>query len=832
MDQQSKRVALPAYLQRKLQAFQVEQGTEHSFIIKDQASGKTFQFEPWQFFIMEILPGCDNFPKLESIFEDRFGHPITKDKVDELFSAVAGNGLLGIGAASHPLLSPYIEKIKLGAGINAQGKPDQDAVSGTKSSGGAEAPLSGGAAPAGSAEDAKANKQPTGAAAEDQEPLPAGVQDVIGFDETKSRVTWMLFDPRPLFKLLQPLLSPFRYALYLLPLFFIGALLTSIRHADMIKMDMTRLLGAISIFEHALFSMLTVNLLVTFATAIAAYTYRATVSGIGIVLMMGFLPRFMVRVGHTRQLSRRERMWLHATPLLMRAGLFSAGILIWFSGRPSDSLLPQFGLAMALICTVSLLFTANPLIKSSGYHLLAAFLDEPHLMGKSYKAFFNKLRGNVYSKTDSGVLASFALASFSYVFLAVVVILFVFGSWLKIKLGGASIVLTVLLGLYLFRRLTVKFKKIEQAYERSSQFDRWRKRTLSEEEKEGVEVKEIPSTLTSYIKKALPFTLLIILFLPYSYEPGGSFVILSDTRQNLTTDIAGEIAEVYFNGGEELKKGAVIARLSYNDYQSQVNIYNARMQEQQSVIDDLKSKPKPEEVKLADSALQVALTEETFSKGKAERSKKLFEEGAISFDEMDKAEKDYQVDISQVQEKRANLALVKTGTTPDAIAAAEGKLKYYREERDSYQDKINRSIIRMPFDGVLVATQLKQKIGSFLGVGIPFAIVEQTDKVLAEIEVPESDIGYISNSAKVLVRPFAYHNVDFIGTVAKIDNDVTSEKYGKVVKVTTVLGNKNGKLKAGMTGYAKIAGGTMPVWEVFSLVIVRFVEVELWSWVP
>lgn len=807
MEQQGKRVALPAYLRRRLQAFHVGQGAEQSFIVKDQATDRTFQFEPWQFFILEILPGCENFPKLESIFKDRFGHPITKDKVEDLFSTVAGNGLLGIGADSHPMLSPYANKGRFGA-LNAQEKHDQSAASGTKNSGGAEAPQS-------------------------QEAASTGMQDVIGPDETKHTLTWEIFDPRPLLKLLQPLLLPFRYALYLLPLLVISALLTSIRYADLIQLDLHRLHGTATLVGHVLFGMFTVNLLVTLATAIVAYQYRATVSAICIVLLMGFLPRFKAKVSNTGQLSRRERIWLHATPLLLRAGLFSIGIFIWLGSKDMSSTLAQLGLAVAAICTIDLLiFSANPLVRGPGYHLLVAFLNEPKLLEKSYKALFNRLKGNTYSKTDSGILAAYALATFIYGFLLSVAALLIVSQWVKVNLGGGKIILIVLFGIYLFWRFIVKLKNINEAYDRTVQFDRWRKRTLSEEEKAGVEVKDIPNNLITYIKKALPFTLLIILFLPYSYEPGGNFVIFSGTQQELTTDLDGTIAEVNFNGGEELKAGTVIARLSSDDYQSQVNIYNARMQEQQSVIDDLKSRPKPEEIKLAESALQVTLTQETFSRGKAERSKKLYQDGAISFEEMDKAMRENNVDLRQVEEKRANLALIKSGVTPDVIAAAKGKLKSYQEERDAYLDKINRSTIRMPFDGVLVAAQLKQRVGSFLGKGKPFAMVEQADKVVAEIEVPESDIGYIANSAKVVVRPTAYYNVSFTGTVTNINRDVTSQQSGNVVKVYTVLDNKNGKLKAGMTGYAKIDGGTLPVWEAFSLAIARFIQVELWSWIP
>ena len=41
-----------------------------------------------------------------------------------------------------------------------------------------------------------------------------------------------------------------------------------------------------------------------------------------------------------------------------------------------------------------------------------------------------------------------------------------------------------------------------------------------------------------------------------------------------------------------------------------------------------------------------------------------------------------------------------------------------------------------------------------------------------------------------------------------------------------------GELKTGMTGYAKIATATMPVWKAFSLTLLRFLNIQVWSWIP
>jgi len=53
-----------------------------------------------------------------------------------------------------------------------------------------------------------------------------------------------------------------------------------------------------------------------------------------------------------------------------------------------------------------------------------------------------------------------------------------------------------------------------------------------------------------------------------------------------------------------------------------------------------------------------------------------------------------------------------------------------------------------------------------------------------------------------------------------------------VLKVTTLIPNQDGTLKAGMTGYGKIDGGTKPVIVAFTRAIVRFFLIEFWSWLP
>jgi len=175
---------------------------------------------------------------------------------------------------------------------------------------------------------------------------------------------------------------------------------------------------------------------------------------------------------------------------------------------------------------------------------------------------------------------------------------------------------------------------------------------------------------------------------------------------------------------------------------------------------------------------------------------------------------------------------VKVGVTPEHIAAEKAKLQALVQERSTLEGKVARTTLRMPFDGNILTLHLNERLNSVLDKGQSFATVENTSTVTAEIQVPESDVGYVKVDSPIRAVPNTYFEREFRGKVQTIDRNVTVKSFGNVVKVIAVIDNPDGALKTGMTGYAKIGGTTMPVWKAFSLALWRFFSVQVWSWIP
>ncbi|HSI47228.1 MAG TPA: efflux RND transporter periplasmic adaptor subunit [Ideonella sp.] len=833
MSEQTKKVALPAYLPKRLEAFKISKDDQPSYLLRDKLLNKVHDLEPWQFFLLEVLPGCETYPKLQSVFEDRFGRPITQKQIEEFFASLADRQLLDMENPTHELLQRFRTKgydVKDGT-ATVKSHVANVAASHAEAASVAAAAV---ASAAGHAAPPVPPKAPGAAAAAPGGDLPAGVNDAAGFDPRATRWMLKLFDPRPMLKLLAPVVAPLRFLVYIMPLMALAAVLLSLEYSHLIREDLANLHNYTTLFEHVLFSLFTVNLAVTLTQAFIAHAYRATVAKFGISVFMGFLPRFLNVVTHTEQMTRRERMWLNAGPLLVRVFLFSLGMLIWYNTRDSAGTAAKIGLALGIICAIDLVFASgNPLVKGSGYHLLSAFMNEPRLRGKSYKTLLNRMRGQTFKESDNSVLAAYALASTVYAFVLILISAIIVGVYLQsVMLGGTALFLAALMAIYLGRRSIRRLQMIEAAYDRSVQFDRWRKRTLPDAVGEAEDTLKPRSAWSHYGKIAAVVTLLLLLVMPYPYEPGGRFLVYPFQKQVITSDIGGVIQKVNFEGGESIKKGAVLATLSTLDYQSEVSVYNARIAEQQAVVADLKARPKPEEVEVASRQLQVAQEHERFTKDRVPRLEAMYKDGTVSFEELDSARREYQVDVSQVAEKKASLALAKTGATKDQIEAAVAKLQSLNEERDMYQSKVGRGELIMPFDGNLLTLHLQDRTNSYLEKGAPFASVENTNDVTVEVEVPETDLAFVKVGTKVRVRPVAFSDQFFDGEVITIDRNVTQQSFGTVVKVVAKVKNPDQSLRTGMTGYAKMDGNTMPVWKAFSLAIQRFLNVQVWSWIP
>jgi putative peptide zinc metalloprotease protein len=650
------------------------------------------------------------------------------------------------------------------------------------------------------------------------------------FTSTK---TWDLGDPTEFLRSSRDTLSYAKYSLYALPFCLFAAVMIILHSMTLVTTDISNMVGGYSvIINDLIFGFLIISVLSTLTTAAVAYAFGATVKNISIGLFGGVLPRFTLKIDDTEKFDRNQTLWLEAAPIIARLWLFSLAVFLWSHSRVSNGLIQHFGGTLAWITSISLMINICPFFKSTGYRFISAFCNEPELREKAFKILINKLDKGVYVRETSTVMAAYALVCGVFVFSFIALAIFVVFNLLNITFGTKSIILIAAIVGFLGYKISKRLKEINAHYHKTRKFERWRERILPEEVKEELAIVKSPADPKLVRRKKIAIvTLLIALPFPYPYASSGQVILLPITQQQISTDVAGIIDKVYYDGGESLKKDTLVAKLSTNDYEAQLAIQKGKLQQQQAFIDQLKARPSKEEVLLAEQALEVAQVRGVYSEEKCARQRQLYKSGAISLETMASVEQVCEVDKKQVSEARANLDKVKAGVPPEEIAAAEAELQPILAGIQMYEDQIKRSELRMPFNGKLGTLYLKEKQGHYLEKGTPLSIVQDESGFKAILEIPETDVSHVSVGSTVRLRTMAYPDKTFDGVVKTIDPEVQNKPYGRVVNLVITL-TDNTMLKSGMTGYAKVNGDYISVWEVLTRAAYRFITVELWAWLP
>jgi putative peptide zinc metalloprotease protein len=682
------------------------------------------------------------------------------------------------------------------------------------------------------------------------------------FEKGTKKLSLELFSLHGASRFVAAALRPFRLLLLLLPVLAGVGLATVMNNLSLVVSDLTQYREPFPLAVRIMFSLVTVNLITELSRGVIAAGLGGQAKTFGIRLVFGIIPRFHNAVAGISNFSRRNILWLYGGPLLVRTVVFGIGILTWWATRETGTLLPGFAIILALVSVVSLVFSCNPLgPNSDGYHVLAGVVQVPDLRKRANRALISKIRGRTplgaeENSADNGfALRAYAMGSLLFLLMLTGAILWMVGHWLEFNYQGTGVAIFLVLLAYvtLYLRGQVRDRKEKLALERQESRAERMRAFARGEYRGGVPavagatsggMTPVPAGAGGgrgdhpkhHSNPLIGWVVLVIIgvvaMLPYDFQPGGPVEIMPAQRRDVHSEIAGLLEEVLVEGGQLVQKGTVIARISAAEEQRGVQTARAEIAEQQAILEELTARPRVEDVKLAEQQLETARVQLRFSTDEVDRLKGLSDEGFVSVDDYQEAVRRREVDRAEVAEAEANLARVSRPADPKEIEAAQAKLEGLRQDLAYYEGQLERTVLRMPFDGRVVTINLKDREGQFLEKGDFFATVENAAVVRVQFRIQQADVSEIKIGGETLVKFWAYPNRRFTGEIVDISTAVEEGEQGNVVIVTTLIPNEDGVLKSGMTGFGKVKGERKTVLVAFSRAIVRFFLVEMWSWLP
>jgi HlyD family secretion protein len=228
--------------------------------------------------------------------------------------------------------------------------------------------------------------------------------------------------------------------------------------------------------------------------------------------------------------------------------------------------------------------------------------------------------------------------------------------------------------------------------------------------------------------------------------------IQSETKVNISAEVSGEIIELPYKEGDEVKKGDLLVKIKPDAYYPQLKQQTASVKVQESNL-------KLQDVNLKKNELELGRVKELYNKGLASQS------------DLDNAQANYDVTLAQ-------------------ISTAKAQINQQKAAVSSVEYDISKTTIYAPMSGTV--TQLNNEkgekvLGTSFNLGSQIMTISDLSKMECQVEVGETDVTLVSLGDTAKIQVDAIPNKTFVGYVYEIANTATAKGTGTQEEVVNFI---------------------------------------------
>ncbi|MEA2657404.1 MAG: hypothetical protein QOI23_2769, partial [Chloroflexota bacterium] len=180
--------------------------------------------------------------------------------------------------------------------------------------------------------------------------------------------------------------------------------------------------------------------------------------------------------------------------------------------------------------------------------------------------------------------------------------------------------------------------------------------------------------------------------------------------------------------------------------------------------------------------------------------------------------------------QRERDALAKHDRAGSLVASAQ--LRQAEAELALATDKLSRTKIVAPIDGVVVSGDLSQLIGTPIEQGKVLFEIAPLNAYRVVVQVSEFDMRYVSLGQRGLISLTGTTGVTVPFQVERITPVTTQQNGRNVFRIEGLLGGTDVELRPGMEGVAKLSAGEASLLWIWSRSLVERIRVAAWEWTP
>lgn len=243
--------------------------------------------------------------------------------------------------------------------------------------------------------------------------------------------------------------------------------------------------------------------------------------------------------------------------------------------------------------------------------------------------------------------------------------------------------------------------------------------------------------------------------------------IFPETEVKISSDVSGEIVELYVEEGDSVTQGQILARIDPEAFASaaergMANVNNAKAQQAMS------------EANVASAEAQLAQIEAQLDNARLihQRNEQLRDQKVIS-------QQDYEQSQATLDGLLANKAAAKASirSASKSVEAAAYSVKVAQANFKELNTNLKRTTIKAPVNGIVSSLSVEQGervVGTIQMTGTEMMRIANLNTMEVQVEVSENDILSVEIGDHVEIEVDAYLDKTFTGKVTEIANSASN----------------------------------------------------------
>jgi multidrug efflux pump subunit AcrA (membrane-fusion protein) len=269
---------------------------------------------------------------------------------------------------------------------------------------------------------------------------------------------------------------------------------------------------------------------------------------------------------------------------------------------------------------------------------------------------------------------------------------------------------------------------------------------------------------------------------------------------NVTPKVGGRVVSVRAEVGRRVAKGAVLLELDAADYDAQYRQAKAALGTARAGFERTSDSGQEQQVLQAQAAADQAEVAYDDVKSLYEKTRRLFDSGAVSKQQLDDVEARYKSAGIQVEAAKSSLAIVKGKAGGQANDIASGQVDSASAQADLARSQLDATVIRSPIAGRVSYRGVEA--GEMIGSSTLAFVVIDDSSVMAEAGLSERQVGLVRPGMTLQVVIPALGTKGFAGRVDSVSPAADQRSLLYAVKVR--LPNADGAIKGGMIARLRV----------------------------